>query len=81
MTTANHAIDNKKALIVYSSLTEGEEYKGNRYLTDEISKLNLDGVLKLTKKQKEDIISKNENFADYSFTSEKEIDDILDRLI
>ena len=49
--------------------------------TDEISKLNLDGVLKLTKKQKEDIISKNENFADYSFTSEEEIDDILDRLI
>ena len=81
MTTANHAIDNKKALIVYSSLTKVEEYKGNRYLTDEISKLNLDGVLKLTKKQKEDIISKNENFADYSFTSEEEIDDILDRLI
>ena len=81
MTTANHAIDNKKALIVYSSLTEVEEYKGNRYLTDEISKLNLDGVLKLTKKQKEDIISKNENFADYWFTSEEEIDDILDRLI
>jgi len=81
MTTANHAIDNRKTLIVYAPKTESEKYKGNRYLTDEISKLNLDGVLKLTKKQKEDILSKNEKFADYSFTNDEEIDLVLDRLI
>jgi len=64
MVTANHAIDNEKKLIVYSSNNKYEEYAGNRYLTNTITNTFNFSKMKLNKKQIEMLINK-QRFADY----------------
>jgi DNA protecting protein DprA len=77
MTTAKHAIDNEKKLIVYLSENILKEYQGNKYLTETLSKNYDFSVMKFNKSQIEVLITKN-TIADKIITSGKnEIQEIL----
>ena len=77
MTTAKHAIDNGKKLIVYLSKNISQEYLGNKYLTDTLSKNYDFSAMKFNKSQIEVLITK-ETIADKVLISGKnEIQEIL----
>ena len=79
MTSAKHAIDNEKELIVYLSNDTSEEYRGNRYLSDKIDK-NFDfSIFKLTKEQRIKLEGK-ESIANYIFKSTYELENLIKKL-
>ena len=72
MTTANHAIDNDRKIITYSSKNNIEEYAGNRYLTTPLNESFDFSKMNLTKNQISTLLNK-EFLADYIFEDINEI--------
>ena len=72
MTTANHAIDNERKIITYSSKNNIEEYAGNRYLTTPLNESFDFSKMNLTKNQISTLLNK-EFLADYIFEDINEI--------
>jgi DNA processing protein len=80
MTTAKHAIDNEKKLIVYLSKNMSKEYLGNKYLTDALDKNYEFSKMKFNKSQIEKLILKKTLADEIIYSNKNEIDKIL-RLI
>ena len=74
MTTAKHAVDNEKELIVYLSKNMSEEYQGNKYLTDKLDENYDFSAMKFNKSQIEMLMEKDA-IADKVLVEEK--NDIL----
>ena len=77
MTTAKHAIDNGKKLIVYLSKNILKEYQGNKYLTDTLSKNYDFSAMKFNKSQIEVLITKNTIADKVLISGKNEIQKIL----
>lgn len=74
MTTAKHAVDNEKKLIVYLSKNMSEEYQGNKYLTDKLDENYDFSAMKFNKSQIEMLMEKD-TISDQVLVAEK--NDIL----
>lgn len=79
MSTAKHAIDNEKELIVYLSNNTSEEYRGNKYLSDKIDKYFDFSIFKLTKEQRV-MLEGKESIANYIFKSTDELESLIKKL-